>query len=172
MDLDDFRASDVLSQTIQQFFGGIHPVFVVGICPISFDTGEFWIVCLINGLISELLSHLIHSIQSSNNTLLKEQLRGDSHSQLHVQVIVESLEGLGSGTSWNHVHHGSFYLQEIFLVEVILNVVNDLGSLQEGLSCTIVHDQVKISHSVSGFLILQTRLQGGQLVEAGGQKFD
>lgn len=59
----------------------------------------------IHALISELTSHLVDSVQSTDNKHLEVQLRGDTEEHVHVKIIVVSNEWLSSGTTSNGVKH-------------------------------------------------------------------
>ena len=72
--------------------------------------GELRIVGEIDALVPELATNLIHPLKASNNQHLQVEFRGDSHKELHVEVIVVRYKGPGCGTPRNHVHHGSLNL--------------------------------------------------------------
>ena len=73
--------------------------------------GELRVVCQVNSLIPKLPPNLIHSGEVANDHHLQEQLWSHSHEELHVQIIVMRHKRSSCGTSWDHVHHWSLYLQ-------------------------------------------------------------
>lgn len=77
-------------------------------------------------LVTELATDLVHPVESTNDKLLQEQFRGDTEEELHVQLVVVSLEWSGSSTTSDLVHHGCLDLEEVALVEVLAHVLDDL----------------------------------------------
>lgn len=152
MVLDLVGAVDLVDHLREHLFSEVHEVVVVSIGPIELTCGELGVVSQVNALISELLANLKHSVHSSYDQLLQVQLWCYSHEQLHVQVIMESLEGFGNGTSSNHVHHGSLHFEEVSVSQEGTDEVNDLVPDFEVLLHVLVHYQVQISEPVSGIL--------------------
>lgn len=58
------------------------------------------------------------------------ELRSHSHVEVHVEVIVVGDEGLGRGTTWDHVHEGRLHLQEPQTVKKPPHVSDNLGSVE------------------------------------------
>ena len=79
--------------------------------------------------VSELSSNLIHSVYPTNHQHLVVQLRGHSHEEVHIKVIVVCDEGLGRGTTRDHVHKGSLHLKETQAIKEPPHIRNDLGSV-------------------------------------------
>jgi hypothetical protein len=109
-------------------------------------------VSQINALISELLANLKHSVNTSNNEHLEIELRGNTHKQLHVEVVVEGFEGTSSGTTWDHVHHWSFNLKEISLSKEGTDEVNDLVADLENFLDMWVDNHVQIAVAIPSIL--------------------
>ena len=65
---------------------------------------------------------------------------------------MERLEGSSSSTSWDHVHHGSLYFQEVSLAQETTDEVNYLVADLENSLNMRVHQQVKVSVSIAGIL--------------------
>ena len=57
------------------------------------------------------------------------QLRGHSHVEVHVEVIVVGDEGLGRGTAWDHVHERRLHLQKPQTIKEPPHVSDNLGSV-------------------------------------------
>ncbi len=62
-------------------------------------------------------------------TYLEEELGGDTHKHVQLQVIVMRLEGAGCSSSSNHVHHRCFHFQKAELVEETTQIVDDLRAM-------------------------------------------
>ena len=75
-----------------------------------------------------LLNEFLLPINATDDQHLVIQLRGHTHVQVHVQVVVVGHEGLGRGATGNHVHHRRLYLQEAHLVEETAHVGDDLST--------------------------------------------
>lgn len=62
------------------------------------------------------------------------ELRGHSHEEVHIKVIVVCDEGLGRGTTRDHVHEGCLHLKETQAIKKPSHVRDDFGSVcGEGL---------------------------------------
>lgn len=77
---------------------------------VEFTGGELRVVGQVNALIPELPPDLVNPVKPADHQHLEVQLRSNSHVELHVEVVVVGHEGLGGGSSWNHVHHWRLYL--------------------------------------------------------------
>jgi len=97
---------------------------------------------------------------------LQVEFGGDSHEEFHTEIVVESLEGLSSGTTRNHVHHGGFDFQEAQVVQILSDGLDDLSSGVEDVSSFVVHDEIQISLSISSFCVGETSVFSGQHVQA------
>jgi hypothetical protein len=64
------------------------------------------------------------------------------------------------------------YLQEIPVVEVLANVLDNLGTSDEGIADGVVHDEVKEPLPVSLFLVFETEILCRQLMETGRKQDD
>jgi len=125
------RISWVISRVVVEFVGSLnaedhlgeeflsesHQIIVVLVGPIEFTSGELGVVSHIDAFISELLTNFEYTLHSTNNEHLKVKLRGDSHEKFHIEVVMESLERTGSGSSSDHVHHGGLNLNEVTVSE-------------------------------------------------------
>lgn len=68
---------------------------------------------------------------------------------------MKRLEWSGGGTSSDLVHHGRLDFQEVSLVKVLADVLDDLGSGNEGVPCPVVHDEVEEAVAVTLLLVLE-----------------
>ncbi len=80
---------------------------------------------LIDGLVSEVFTDFKDSVKAADNKLFQVKLRSDSHVQLHVEIIVMSDKGSGSGTTGDHVHHWGLHFEEFQVSEVSSDERND-----------------------------------------------
>mmetsp|Transcript_27788 Transcript_27788/g.24389 ORF Transcript_27788/g.24389 Transcript_27788/m.24389 type:complete len:209 (-) Transcript_27788:431-1057(-) len=125
---------------------------------------------LVHTFISELLADFVDSVKTTDNQHLQVEFRSDSHEKIKVQVIVMGDEWLGISTTSNHIHHWGFNLNEAHIIKESSDILDHLGSGDEDVSGSVVHDKIKISLSVSGFVILKTGLSGRKHVQAVTQK--
>ena len=63
------------------------------------------------------------------------------------------LEGLGSGTSGDRLHHGGLHLQEIPLNKEISNGLDDFAPQDKDLLDLVIDDQVQVSLPVPYFYV-------------------
>jgi hypothetical protein len=66
---------------------------------------------------------------------------------------VESLERSGSGSSSNHVHHGSLNFNEVAVSEELSQEVNDFVSSLEDLTDGLVNNEIEITLTVTGVFV-------------------
>ena len=57
---------------------------------------------------------------------LEEQLGGDAHEHVELEIIVVSLERTGGRASRNHIHHWRLNLQEALGIQEPTQIVDDL----------------------------------------------
>ena len=93
----------------------------------------------INTFISELLSNFKDSVKSTNNKHLQVEFWSNSHKEIHVQIVMESLEWSGSSTTWDHVLHGGLNFEEVSVSQEFSNEVNNLVSDLEDFLNMWVH---------------------------------
>lgn len=165
-------ACDFLDQVGDEVFGQVHDVVDVGKGLVELAGGEFGVVGQVDAFVTELAADFVDAFQTADNQLLEVQFWGNAHEELHVQLVVVGLEGLGCGSTGNGVHHGSLDLDEIALVKVAADVADHLGAGDEGLAGIVVHDQIEISLPVTLLLILETVVLVGELVQAGSEESD
>ena len=87
---------------------------------------------------------------------LEKQFRSNPHEESHLEIVVIRDEGLGSGSSSDHIHHGSFNLQEVAIGEELPDEIDDLGPGYERVSHMLVHNEIQISLSVTSLLIFES----------------
>lgn len=121
---------------------------IVSICPIELASCELRVMSEINTFISELLSNFKHSVNASNDKHFEVQLGCDSHEQLHVKIVMESLEGSSCGATWNHIHHWCLDLKEVSLSQEGTDKVDNLVSNLKSSSYSVVHNQIQVPLSV------------------------
>ena len=147
---------------------------IVSVSPIKLARRELWVVSQIDTLIAELLTNFENTVHATDDQHLKIELWCDSHEEFHVQVVVESLEGLGCGTASNHVHHWRLDFCEVFLTEEVSQEIQNLVTSSENVVDWVVQDQVQVSLSVTSVLgqdlLLAVTL--GQHVHAVGETDD
>lgn len=163
---------DVLDQAGDKLLSQVHNVVYIGIGPVELASGELRVVGKVNALVTELTAQFVHTLKTSDNKHLQVQLGGNTHEQVHVQLIVVGDEGLGGSTTGDGVHHGSLDLSEVTAVEVVTHVADDLGASTEDLARTVVHDKIQVPLAESLLLVLETIVLGGNRVQAGCQKDD
>jgi|SRR5690242_5438247 len=76
--------------------------------------------------VTELAADLVDSVESTDDELLQEQFGSDTKVELHVQLVVVSLEWSGCSTTSDLVHHGCLNLEEVALVKVLADVLDYL----------------------------------------------
>lgn len=121
------------------------------------------VVSQIRTLVTELSAHLVHAVQTTNDQHLEVQLGRDTQEHVHVEVVVVSNEGLGSGTASNDVEHGSLDRDEIALIEPASDEAVDLGAGDENLAGLVIHHQVKVSLTEALFGVLEAVVVVGNL---------
>lgn len=166
------RAVDVLDETGNQLLGHAHEVVHISVGHIELESGEFGVVGEINALVTELTSHFVDSVETTNNKHLEVQLRGDTQVHVHVEVVVVGDEGLGSGTASNDVEHGGLDRDEVTVVEPATDIRVNLGTSDKDLAGLVIHHQVEVSLTETLLRVLEAVVVVGDLVQAGRQEND
>lgn len=167
MVLDFEAAGDFLDHGGEHVFGDVDEVVVVGVGHVELAGGVLGVVGLVDRLVSEVFADLEHPLQTAHHALLEEQLGRDSHVEFHIEVVVVGGEGLGGGSSGDHVHHGCFHFHEVEVGEVPPHEAEHLRPDDEGLAGAVVHYQVEVSLSVAGLSVLEAGVRVGEHVQAG-----
>ena len=175
--LDLVIAGNFLDHVGDHLLGHVHEILIIGIGLIELTRGELRVVGEVNALIAELTANLIDTVETTNDQHLQVQLGSDTEVQVHVQVVVVGDEGLGHGTTGDHVHHGSLNLKEVTLIEVTANSVDDPGTDGKGVANVLVDDQIQVALTVTSLHVGQTAEVGitlgeGEHVQAGGEESD
>lgn len=103
--LDLVSTSQVLDHAGNHGLRNLHEIVHVGVRHIEFTDGEFRVVGHVDTFVSEDSSDFVDSVKTTDNELLEEKFRSDSHEEVELEVVVVSNERLGSGTTGDHVHH-------------------------------------------------------------------
>lgn len=175
MVLNFVRTMNLEDHLREHVLGELHQVVVVSIGPVKFAGSELRVVGEVNALITELLANLKHSVDASDNQHLKVELWGNSHEQLHIKIVVESLEGTSGGATWDHVHHRGLNLEEVTLAKEGANEVDDLITNLEDLFDMRVDDHVEVAVTVASVLrqgVLLYLVLSGKHVHAVGEDFN
>ncbi|KAI3476298.1 hypothetical protein L1887_62135 [Cichorium endivia] len=174
--LDLVRASHRLDQARDHGLGDVHEVVHVGVGHVELADGELGVVRLVDRLVAEDASDLVDAVEAADDELLEEELGGDAHKEVELEVVVEGDKGLGGGAAGDLVHHGRLDLEEAEVVEEAADVVDDLGALDKDVAHVVVHDEVEVALAVAllgvgeAALVALGRL--GQHLEAGREQLD
>lgn len=163
---------DVLDQTGDKLLGQVHDIVYIGVGPVELASGELGVVGKVNALIAELAAQFVHTLEAADNKHFQVQLGGNTHEQIHVQVIMMGDERLGGSTTGDGVHHRSFDLSEVTAVEEVAHVADNLGASTEDVARAVVHNQVEVALTESLLLVLETIVLGGDRMQARRQKDD
>ena len=115
VELDDVASIDLFDHRREHILSKIHKVIVISVGHIEFASCVLRVVSLIDRLVSEVFANFEDSFEASNYTLFQEELRSNSHIQLHIKVIVMGDKSSCCGSTLNHIHHWSFNLNEVTL---------------------------------------------------------
>jgi len=126
---------------------------IISIGPIELASSELWVMGQIDTFIAELFADFEYSIHATDDEHFKIELWSDSHEQLHVQVIVESLERLSSCTAGNHIHHWGLHFCEVLGPQEVSQEVQNLVTSGKNLVNRVVQDEIQVTLSISGILV-------------------
>ena len=74
---------------------------------------------------------------------LEEELGGDAHKEIHLEVVVVGDKRASGSTTGDHVHHGCLDLEEAKVVQEAAQVVDDLSAVED-----VRFDDQKLSTSI------------------------
>lgn len=117
----------------------------------------------VHALVTELTSHLVHTVEATDDQHLEVQLWGDTQVHVHVEVVVVGDERLGGGTTSNGVEHGGLNGDEVALVEPATDVGVDLGTSDEDITGLVVHHEIEVSLAESLLRVLEAIVVVGDL---------
>jgi hypothetical protein len=170
--LDNETAGDLLDHGGKHVLSDADEVVVVSVGHVELAGSVLGVVGLIDGFISEVLADLEDALQAADHQLLEEELRSNPHEEFHVEVVVVGGEGLGSGSSRNHVHHWGLNLDEVHGIQVPAHEANHFRPHNEGLPSAVVHDQVQVALPVPVLAILEAGVGVRQHVQTGGEELE
>lgn len=188
-ELGDVTAGKVLDERGNKLLGDIHEVVHIGVRPVELNRGELGVVCEIDALVAEVLAHLEDLAKLTDNHLLEEQLRGDSHVHVDIEIVVMSDEWQSGSTASNGVHHGRLNLNEATLMEdlttcqfcsspddsnklTVTDIPDHPAALPEGLTAPVVPQHIKISHTRALLSVGEGEAHAGKHVQARAEKLD
>ncbi|RUS17484.1 hypothetical protein BC937DRAFT_89921 [Endogone sp. FLAS-F59071] len=151
-------------------FGQVHEIVDVSVGHVELTRGELWVVCKIDPLVTELLANLVDAVETADYEHLEEELRGDAHEKVELEIVVMCDEGFGSRAAGDLVHHGCLDLEEAEVVEKAAHVIDNLGARDKLVANVVVHNQVKVTLAVALFLVLEAVVRLGKHTEAGREE--
>ena len=110
----------------------------------------------IDTLVSEHSSYLIYSLKTADNKSLKRKLKGNTAIHIYIESVMMCDERSCCGSSGDRLENRSFNLKEILRVKVISDLSKYCGTLNKRILNIGVHDEVKVSLSVSEFLVVKS----------------
>lgn len=153
-------------------FGHLNEVVIVSIGHIELTGGEFGVVGKIDAFVTELAADFVDAVVTTDDELLEEELRGNTHEHILIKIVVVGLEGLGGGTTDLDGHHGGFNFEETTFVKETTDKVDDLGTDGENGLGLGVGEKVEVALAETDFLVLDTEVGIGEDVETRGDELD
>ena len=108
----DISHLDLKHHLRDELLSHVKEVVVVGVSLVELARGELGVVGHVNPLVTELSTNLVDSLDASHDEHLEVELGGDTHEELHAEVVVVGLKGTSGGTSRDHAHHWGLHLEE------------------------------------------------------------
>lgn len=170
--LDLVGAEELLDHAGDKLLGQVHDVVHIGVGPVELASGELGVMGQVDALVTELTANLVDTVQTTDGQHLEVQLGGNTHEHVEVEVVVVGDEGLGGGTTSNHVHHRGLDFQEVALVQEVAQVRDHLGARDELVTDVGVHDQIEVALAVAQLLVLEAVMGLGQHAQTGREKLD
>ena len=145
---------------------------------IQFHTGELRVVGLVHTLITEILAHLVDTLEAAHDEALQIEFGGNTHVHILVQRIEVGDERTGRGTAGDVLQDRGIHLRIAGIVENAAQGADDGGTLQERLFHAGIHDEVDIALAVAQFgvvegivhLTVSIRLDHGQRLQTLAQQ--
>ena len=125
---------------------------------------------LINSFISEVLPDLINPIQSPHHQSLQIQLRSNPHKQIHLQIIMVRNKRLSSSPAHDLVHHRCLNLQKVQTIQKVPNKLYYLRPVPKNVFSAVIHNQIQISLSITGFQVFKPSIQLRKLMQTRRQQ--
>ena len=161
-----------LGQVSEHGFSQLHHALVIGVCLVEFHQRELRIVPCVDTLVTEYTADLVDALEASDDQSLEVQLERDTELDVLVQRIIVSLERPGCGTAGVGHQHRCLDFHESPAVEEVTDLLDDLGSLDEGIFNLGINDQVQIPLAIAHVGIGEAVMLLGQHLDALAEQDD
>ena len=150
------RTEHVLRRLTHNALRDCHEVTMVGECLVNLNGGKLGVVPHIHALVAEDTSHLIDTVETTDDEPLEAQLRRDTEVEINVERIVMRDKGFCRCAARERREHGGLHLEEVTLVEIAADGLDDLRPLAERLAYLQIYHEIQITLTVARVYILQT----------------
>ena len=163
---DNGRTQNLLRHMTVQVFRQIHHAVEVRIGLVQLHQGKLGVVLCIHPLIAEDPADFVDLFQTAYDQPLQVQFQGNSQLQVLIQCIEMGQERTCGGASSVLHQHGRLHFEEALFIEVTADAGNNPGSPDKGLTNLRVHDQVRVTLTVTqigvghAVILLRQRAQG------------
>ena len=155
--INDFSCAQYLFGNIaQQLFSQVHDVFIVGICLIELEHGEFWIVFGVHAFVTEYTTDFVNFIKAADNQTFQVQLKSDTQIHIDIEAVVMCDKWTSSSTACDIVQNRGLNFQITFCIQEVAQLFDDHGTFYEYVTNFWVHDKVNVSLTVSQVSVGQT----------------
>ena len=128
----------------------------IGVSLVQLHGGELRVVLGIHALVAENPADLVHPIHAAHNEPLQGQFRGDAHVHIDIQRVVVGDKGTGGSAAGDGVQHGGLHLNVAHAVQIVAQVLDELGADDKIPLDLGIHHQVNVALTETGFLVGQT----------------
>ena len=108
-----------------------------------------------NTFVTEVTVDLEYAIEAAHHQTLQVELWRNTQIHVDIQRIVMGDKRTRGGAARDHLHHRSFHFHKVAAHHELANAGHDLRTNFEGVARLFVGDQIKVTLTVTGFLIGQ-----------------
>ncbi len=139
-----------------KIFRKVHYMFVVGVRFVKLEQSKLGIVSRIESFVTEYPSYLVYLLKTSDYESLQMELERYTHIHIYVEgVMVRDERTRGSSAGYS-VENGRLHLDEAELFEIIPDLLDYLGPLDEYVLDLGICDEIDISLPVSEIGVLES----------------
>ena len=147
---------DFMCNGAEEVFGEIHHGFVVAVCLVYFQEGEFRVMTGVNPFITEYTTDFVYAFHATNDEALEVEFEGDTHVKVDVQCVVVGDKWTCGCATGDGVEHWGFNFEECAFIKVTTYCGDDFGAQDEGVFNVRIHDQVNVALTIAKLGIGQT----------------
>ena len=144
------------TDTLQQLLSEAHHPVIVFVLDIKFHTSELRVVRTVHTLVTEILTDLVYTLESTDDQSFQIQLGSDTQIQIDIQRVVMRDEWTCAGSSCDRLQDRSLYLRISGLIQGGTHGLDDSRTFHENIFYTLVYYQIHVTLAITKLRVIKT----------------